>query len=422
MADWRVPGMAIAIVQGDDVIYKKAFGVKEIGKPDPVTTDTVFQIGSASKAFTAALIAYMVDEGKARWNDRVVSHIKDFRLYDEWVTGQFTVTDLMAQRSGMVEHALDSLIMLGYDPGRVVSSLRYVKPATSFRSSYAYQNNLWLVAARIVEKLTGKGWAENVRDLIFRRLGMSSSSCDKRSFVTAADAATLHHIVDGKIIVLPMGWKYMDWVYDYGPAGGINSNLDDMAKWVRMHLSDGLFDGRRIINEESVRYMRYPQTVISGSSDPAQYYCQGWVHREADPYPVIWHNGGTSGSKTIVAFVPQAKVGIVVLSNLNETKLPESLAFRFFDMYFGNPERDWSKEAFDKDAKAAEKAASEEPVRPKLPLHARPLYKYCGEYANDIFGKVRVSKKGEEIALVIGPKDTAIGLSQIGRASCRERV
>jgi rhodanese-related sulfurtransferase len=116
-----------------------------------------------------------------------------------------------------------------------------------------------------------------------------------------------------------------------------------------------------------------------------------------------------------VAFVPQAKVGIVVLSNLNETKLPESLAFRFFDMYFGNPERDWSKEAFDKDAKAAEKAASEEPVRPKLPLHARPLYKYCGEYANDIFGKVRVSKKGEEIALVIGPKDTAIGLSHWDR-------
>jgi len=404
MADWKVPGMAIAIVRVDNVIYQKAFGVKELGKDAPVTTDTVFQIGSTSKAFTAALIATLVDEGKLKWDDKVTAYLDDFKMYDPWVTGEFMVTDLMAQRSGMAPHAIDSLVMMGFGRDRVIDSLRYVKPATSFRSAYAYQNNLWLVAAKIAEKITGKTWEENIKERIFRPLGMNASSSDLKSFTRGEDVASLHHDVDGKIVVLPMDWPYIDWTYTYGPAGGINANVKDVSKWLRMQAQSGLFKTERIIKDQSVKFMHLPKTVIAGSTDPIQYYCLGWVHREADPYPITWHNGGTSGSKTMIAFVPQAKLGIVVLSNLIESELPESLAWRFFDIYFGNPKRDWSATALDKAKKAVEKAKLEEPKEPAAPKPAMALDRYTGDYSNDIYGSAVVTKKDDFLILTVGPK------------------
>ena len=414
MADWRVPGMAIAIVRGDEVIYEKAFGVKELGKDDPVTTDTIFQIGSASKAFTAALVATLVDENRLDWNDKVTAYLSGFEMYDPWVTREFTIVDLMAQRSGMPPHAADGLIMTGSDRKRVINAIRYVKPATSFRSAYAYQNNLWLVAAAIVENLTGKSWEENIRERIFRPLGMYASSCDKESFVRAYNVSALHHDVNGTIVVLPMDWQNIDWVYTYGPAGGINSNVKDIAKWLRMQGADGTFNGRQVILPSSAKFMRAPETPIASDKGPAQYYCLGWVHREANPRPITWHNGGTSGSKTMIAFVPQTgttpSLGIVVLSNLVETKLPEALAFRFFDIYYGNPARDWSKEALAAAKKDAEKAAAGQPKEPPEPAPAMPLERYAGNYTNEIYGTVAVAKAGSGLALTIGPKKLRLDL------------
>lgn len=412
MSDWRVPGMAIAVTRGDDVIYEKAFGVKELGKEDAVTTDTLFQIGSASKAFTSALVATLVDEGKLKWGDKVTKQFPDFMMYDPEVTREFTVTDLMAQRSGMPEHAIDSLIMIGFGRDRVIDSLRYVKPVTGFRSAYAYQNNLWLVAAKIVEKLTGDSWEANIKSRIFRPLGMSESSADMRSFTTAEDVAGLHREIDGTIVPLPMDWPYIDWTYVYGPAGGINSNIKDMSKWLRMQAQNGVLKGTNVIKEESVKFMREPKTPIQGSSDPHQYYCLGWVHREASPYPITWHNGGTSGSKTMVAFVPASRsrpaVGIVILSNLIESQLPEALAWRFFDMYYGNPKRDWSAEALAAAKKAREKSEAEEPKAPAEPEPALALDRYAGSYKSDIYGSVTVEKRPEGLSMVLGPKSARV--------------
>ncbi|MBU1037966.1 MAG: beta-lactamase family protein, partial [Candidatus Omnitrophica bacterium] len=224
MADWKVPGLVLAIVHGDDVIYEKAFGVKTLGAGDPVSVDTVFQIGSTSKAFTAALVAMLADERKVRWDDPVVNHLSSFMMNDPWVTRQFTVTDLMAQRSGMPAHAGDSAAILGFDRAHITGAIRFVKPVTSFRSAYAYQNNLFLAAAELIKKKTDLKWEENIRERIFKPLGMTSSSTDLTSFRNGKDVASLHHMIDDKVIVLPMNWKYIDWVYTYAPAGGINSN------------------------------------------------------------------------------------------------------------------------------------------------------------------------------------------------------
>lgn len=410
MKDWAVPGMAIVIVRGGEIIYEKAFGVKELGKEDPVTTNTVFQIGSASKAFTSALAAMLVDDGLLAWDDKVINRLNDFRMYDPWVTTQFMVTDLMAQRSGLAAHAIDSLVMVGFDRQRVLDCLRYVRPVTSFRSSYAYQNNLWLAAAKVIEKISGRSWEENIKKRIFEPLDMRSSSCDMESFVHGRDVASLHHDVGGKIVVLPMDWPYMDWVYTYGPAGGINANIKDVSKWLRMQTSGGVYGSMRLIKEESVRFMRAPQTPIPRKTGPNQYYCLGWVHREANPYPITWHNGGTSGSKTMIAFMPEAKLGIAVLSNLVETELPETLAWRFFDSYFGLPWRDWSKEALERNRLEAEKEKAMEPKAPLEPKPAMEFDRYTGVYSNDLYGPAIVEKADMDLILTVGPKKVKIAL------------
>jgi CubicO group peptidase (beta-lactamase class C family) len=416
MAEWKVPGMAIAIVRGEDVIYEKSFGVKTLGSKDPVTTGTVFQIGSTSKAFTASLVGMLVDEGKAGWDDPVTDHLGDFAMYDPWVTRQFTVTDLMAQRSGMPEHAGDTAATLGFDRAHIINAIRFVKPVTSFRSAYAYQNNLFLAAAELIRKETGKRWEDNIRERIFEPLGMRSSSADMASFKNGKDTASLHHLVGDKIVALPMDWKYMDWVYTYAPAGGINSNVKDVAKWICLQMNGGSFGTKRLIKADSVRYIQTPKTIIpSEPGAPRQYYCQGWVYREYSPYPIIWHNGGTSGAKTMIAFVPKAKIGIVVLSNLDETSLPESLAWRFFDMYFGRAGGDWSYEALKKFSKAREAEKAELPKPPAKISPALPAERYTGSYSNDVYGTITVSQEAGALAVTVGPKKTRVALAHFDR-------
>ncbi len=368
MRDWETPGMAVTIVQGDDIVYTKAFGVKTHEGDDPVTTDTIFQIGSTSKAFTAALIAMLVDEGKVGWKDPVIEHLPDFEMYDPWVTREFMVEDLMAQRSGMPSHAIDGLVLFGFDRDHVRHALRYVKPISSFRSEFAYQNNLFLAASELIEKHTGKNWEENIKERIFEPLGMSDSSMDMKSFQEGKDTTSLHHRLGDKIITLPENWPYLSWTYVYAPAGGINSNIIDMAKWLKFQVNSGVFDGRRLLSQENMDFMHTPKTIAALSLGRKEYYCEAWVYRENVPYPIVWHNGGTTGCKTMVAIVPEAKVGVVVLSNLIDSMLPEALAFRFFDRYLEGPDVDWSTQMLATMKEGMKRAEAALPVPPDDPL------------------------------------------------------
>ncbi len=415
MRDWETPGMAVTIVRGDDVIYTKAFGVKTQGGDDPVTTDTIFQIGSSSKAFTAALVAMLVDEGRVGWKDPVIEHVPDFEMYDPWVTREFMVEDLMAQRSGMPPHALDLLVVLGFDRDYIKHALRYVKPASSFRSEFAYQNNLFLVAAELVEKHTGKSWEDNVKDGIFESLSMSSSTTDMKSFQEAKDVTSLHHRLGEKIVTLPKDWPYLSWNYVFGPAGGINSNIIDMAKWLKFQVNNGVFEGNRLLSEENMNFMHTPKTVAGLFSGREQYYAEAWVYRENAPYPIVWHNGGTTGCKTMVAMVPEAKVGVVVLSNLIDSMLPEALAFRFFDMYLGSPEVDWSTQMLAQMKERMKKAEAALPSPPDDPFPSMPLARYVGDYRNDVYGGISIAEKSGGLVLTIGPKRVEMYLTHWNR-------
>ena len=419
MKDWQVPGMAIAIVRDNETIYQKTFGVRKVNGTDKVTNNTIFQIGSTSKAFTAALVGMLVDEGKVKWNDKVIDHLPDFRMYDPWVTREFTVTDLMAQRSGLPGYSGADLDTLGFGRDYLMRSLRYTEPVTSFRSTYAYQNTLFLVAAALVENETGKSWEDNIQERIFQPLEMSNSSVDMKSFQQAKDVAYLHQMRNGTVTALPMNWKYMDWPYVYGPAGGINSNIIDMTKWLQLQMNNGSFDGKQIISKNSTIYMHTPQTVIGAMpSGNFAFYCQGWLYQESRPYNIIWHNGGTLSHKTMVAFVPQAKIGIVVLSNVI-SELPDMLAFRFFDMYFGNPERDYSAMALNQTRMAEVQLNLSMPKQPEKPTPSLPLEKYVGNYSNLTYGSINITQENGSLVVFAGPRNVKLTLTPWDRDTFR---
>ena len=415
MPDWETPGMAVTIVQGDDIVYSKAFGVKTYKGNDPVTTDTIFQIGSTSKAFTAALVAMLADEGKIRWKDPVIEHLPDFEMYDPWVSREFMIEDLMAQRSGMPPHAIDALVLFGFDRDYIRHAIRYAKPSSSFRSEFAYQNNLFLVAAELIEKHTGKSWEENIKERIFEPLSMPASTMDMKLFQEAEDVTSLHHRLGDKIITLSKDWPYLHWTYVYGPAGGINSNITDMGKWLKFQVNSGVFEGKSLITEENMNFIHTPKTIAMLFAGRKEYYCQAWVYREDAPYPIVWHNGGTTGCKTMVAIVPEAKVGIVVLSNLINSSLPEALAFRFFDMYLGNPDVDWSTEMLATMEEGMKKAEAGLPVPPEDALSAMPLEKYVGDYRNTVYGQINISEKKGGLVLTIGPNKVEMYLTPWNR-------
>lgn len=413
MKERGIPGMAIAIVRGDEIIYKKGFGVRRLGGNDPVNEETLFQVGSTSKAFTTALVAMMVDEGKVDWNDHVVDHLPDFMMFDPWVTREFMVWDLMAQHSGLAPYSGDFQSFLGFDRNHIIHSIRYIQPVSSFRSEFAYQNNLFLVAAQLVEKCSGKTWEENLQEKIFTPLGMTSTTTDLNKFLNSPNMASLHNRFNGKIAPFPKDWPFLTWTDVYGPAGGIHSNIIDMSKWVRMQMHEGKFGDKQIISSKSIDFLHAPKTPARVSkNDPQQYYCQGWIYREFDPYPIIWHNGGTTGHNTMVAFVPGADIGFVAIANMSDkSALPDQLAFKFFDMYFDKPERDWNAEAM-REIRENQKKAKENAIkRPSPVIPPMPYSAYTGNYENRMFGKAVISVKDKGLVIALGPKKARVELS-----------
>lgn len=401
MKQWEVPGMAISIVEEGKIIYKKGFGVKTAGGSEPVTENTVFQIGSTSKAFTGALMAILVDDKKAGWNDRVIDHLPWFRLYDPWVTREFTVADLLAHRSGLPGYAGDAQAALGFTRSQIEKSVQFIKPVSSFRSEYAYQNSLYLIAAEIPGKDWGMSFEEAVQQKIFKPLAMTSSSATAKDFSEAADVTSLHNRVKDKITPCAID-KIAFNCYTLGPAGGINSNVIDMSKWLMLHLNEGTYAGKQVISKQSMAHLLTPKTFMGGGPESDfLFYCQGWIFKNSSPYPLYWHNGDTTYCHSMVAFVPKARLGIVVLTNLGGmNQLPEILAETFYEMYFGKPFRDLSTQA----REACDKARPQPPKAPENPGSPLDLISYAGKYRNDIYGVLSIEEKDGQLSSFLAQK------------------
>jgi len=408
---WKVPGMAVAVVKDGNVIFARGYGVKAAGGSDPVTMDTVFQIGSTSKAFTAALAAMEVDRGRMDWTDPVVRYVPDFRMKDPWVTKEFTITDSLSQRSGLDEKWGTDLATLGYSRSEMIHALRYAEPITSFRSEYKYQNIPFIVAAAAVENTSGMSWEENLQTRIFTPLHMAGASSSYKALLSAPDHATLHMLglmPDGTLGPIPFDpdWEFNNTTYLLGPAGGINANVKDMAAWAIFQLGDGTAGGTKLISPENLAYMHTPRTPEADvMTDSKSYYCLGWNYREIYGTPAVVHHTGESlGHHSVVYLVPDENLGIVVLANEAGPSLPEDVAERFYQLYFGTVPADAGAGGDDPLLPIKALLFPEKPPRPENPAVPLPLSAYTGSYTDNAYGLATVAEADGNLTLTFGKK------------------
>ena len=411
MHDGGVPGLAIAIVKNDSVVFAKGYGLREMGKPDRVDPHTLFAIGSNTKAFTAAVVGTLVDEGKMRWDAPATTYLPGFQLYDPWVTREITIRDLLSHRSGLGRRG--DLLWYGsaYSRDEILRRIRYLTPNTSFRSQFGYQNIMFLAAGQAAAAAAGTSWDDLIADRIFRPLHMTESNTSVSALAGRTDVATPHFIINGQ--PTPIAWRNID---NIGPAGAINSTVLDMARWVRMQLAGGTLDGTTILKPATLAEMRTPQTIIASPPDslfPSMHFSAygfGWVLQDYLGRKLVWHNGGIDGMLSEVRLIPEEHLGIIILSNAEAHELNPALAFRIMDAYLGAPPRDWSAlylARFKKNLaaqQAAEKAVDAARVpdtKPSLPLDA-----YAGTYADTMYGAARVTLEQGKLVLRYGPSFT----------------
>jgi CubicO group peptidase (beta-lactamase class C family) len=405
--DWRVPGFAVAIVKDDRVVFAKGYGVRESGRAEPVDADTLFAIASNTKAFTAAALALLVDEGKLNWDDPVTKHLPGFQLSDPFVTRELTVRDLLSHRSGLATFGGDLLwYESAHSRAEILRRVRHLRPASSFRSRFGYQNILFLAAGEIIPAVTGKSWDEFVRERFFAPLRMARSNTSVKSFRPGDNVATPHNEFEGRVRVI----RYGD-VDGIGGAGAINSSAAEMAQWVRLQLGRGTYEGRKIFSPAASREMWTPQTIAGGISEslekfnPTQHfslYGLGWQLSDYQGRKVVAHGGGLDGMTSRVALLPEENLGVVVLTN-SETALSPALSYRIFDAFLGVPARDWSADYMARfKAGRAEAAAAARKLEDARVRDTRPslrLGAYAGTYTGAMYGDARVTEEGGRLVL-----------------------
>jgi CubicO group peptidase (beta-lactamase class C family) len=415
----RVPGLAVAVVYDDELIFAQGFGLREIGPPDTVNADTVFQIASLSKPISSTVVAALVSKGPVTWDSKISDLDPSFRLHDPYPTAELTIRDLLAHRSGLPGTAGDDIEAIGYNREDVLRRLRFVLPSSSFRAGYSYSNAGFTEGAVAAAKPSGESWDAVAEEKLFRPLGMASTSSRYSDFLTRTNRAALHVKANGT-------WsaKIKRDPDTQAPAGGVSSNVRDLAQWMRLQLGNGVFDGKRLISTEALDQAHTP--VMARGHNPvtgsASFYALGW-NIEFGRHGLVWgHSGAFSvGAQTAVGLYPDAKLGIVVLTNAFPSGVPEGLVDTFADLAFdGKIQKDWFKdwsgvfEGMFEPTVAAAKAEYAAPPAPPTP--ARPSSAYEGRYANDYAGEAVVTEEAGNLVVKLGPEGkTAYHLKHFDR-------
>ena len=411
-------GFAAVIVEDGKVTLSNGYGRKHMQRPDPVDADTLFQIGSVTKHFTAAALATLVDEGKLKWEDPVIDHLPDFRMYDPWVTREMTVRDLLTHRSGLGLGQGDLMFVPASTISRaeVVRRIRHLKPATSFRSAYAYDNILYAVAGQLVEAKTGRTWEAYVRDRLLKPAGMADSVTNDPDRWTVANRALPHGRL-GEIRGLgpqePLDEKGVALGQNVGPAGAVSSSANDMGRWLQVQLGEGkAASGAQVFSAAAAREMWKPVVLINAPPFPGALaeaspqfstYALGWNVKDYRGHKVISHGGGTLGFRAVAVLIPEKNVGFAMMVNSEENAMIPALTNELLDHYLGLPRRDWVAaytEFLDRRMAEGLKAArAARQARPAASKPSLPAEGYAGTYADPWYGPIAV--KAQDGALSI---------------------
>ena len=418
MQDNVVPGLAIAVVFQDTVAYAQGFGVRELGKNEPVNADTVFQLASLSKPIGATVVAALVAEEKISWDSKIRDLDPTFEMYDPWVTREITIRDMYAHRSGLPKHAGDSLEDLGYGRAQVLYRLRFQKPKWSFRSHYAYTNFGMTQAAIAAAQAYGLEWEDASEQKLYKPLGMNATSSRFRDFWARTNKALGHVLVEGK------------WVHKsqrqpdaQSPAGGVSSSVNDLAKWIRLKLANGKFEGKPIITEKALVETDHPHilTEFSTLTRLPGFYGLGMnVSYDQEGRLRLNHSGAFAlGAATYMNMVPSEQLGIVALTNAYPVGLAEGLASTFMDLaLYGRVTHDWLalfKEGVANSAAVGIGVGTNYSKPPESPSAALKNDAYVGAYENDFFGDIEIIDRDGGLAIVAGPNKMTFALQHYDR-------
>lgn len=407
--DWETPGLALAVVRDGKVLLEHGYGLRRLGG-EAVDEHTLFAIGSTTKAMTAALIGMLVDEGKLDWDDPVTRHLPSFAVDDAYLTHEITVRDLLTHRAG-----LGNTDYLWYEQpttaAAVVSSLRFARPAYSLRSRFLYQNCMYAAAGEVIAAVSGRSWADTLRERLFKPLGMTETVALLADAAGRPNVARPHFRVEGRVEEIENAS-----VDGAAPAGSVWSSAHDMARWLRFLLAGGVTeDGRRLLSETTMRELFTPQAIVGPDSfyPTARLtrphwttYGLGWFQADYRGHATNFHTGSIDGMVAIVGLLRDQGAGLVVLGNLDHAELRHALMYRFFDSVIGGQPRDWSRELkalyaeLNAAGEKAEAAAIERRVQGTSP--SLPLERYAGSYSDPLHGKLLVEHREGALGLHYG--------------------
>jgi CubicO group peptidase (beta-lactamase class C family) len=421
MKTFDVPGIGLGIVKDGTVVLAKGYGVRKLGSPEPVDGETLFGIASNTKVFTAVALGLLVEAGKVEWDAPVVRYLPAFQLWDPYVTRELSVRDLLVHRSGLGLGAGDLLWWppSTYNRAEIAHRLRFIKPATSFRSAYAYDNVLYLVAGQLIEAVSGQSWEDFVTARILKKAGMTGSNVLHSAAAAGGNVAAPHARVDGT--VRPIAPFVSD---NTNPAGGINSSAEDMARWMHVLLAGGVLpDGSRLFSERTLRQVTSIVTPLSPTTNPPPElaplrnnfagYALGLNVRDYRGMKMWTHTGGLPGYVSRVMMLPDAKLGVAVLTNQESGEAFDSIAYHVVDHYLGAPATDWiegfraaSARGEAQMAEAEKKAASARDAASKPSL---PLERYAAAYEDAWYGDIAITLEQGRLVMRFSRTPSLVG-------------
>lgn len=405
--EWQIPGLAIAVVQDGKTILLKGYGQQSRTSSEPVTTETLFAAASTTKAMTAAAMGMLVDEGKVKWDDKVIDHMPDFQLADPYVTRELRVRDLFTHNAG-IGNADFLWFNNDLSSKEILARMRYAEPAYPFRGGYTYQNIMYLAAGELIARLSGMPWSLFVQERLFDPIGMDQTFPDRRSAQSEPDLSVAHYEIEGEIV--PIEDSNADAI---APAGAVWSNITDMSRWLTFVLDSARVAGRALLQPATYSEWLRPQVVIP----PRQFYptiqltqphwttyALGWFQHDYRGKFVSFHTGSLPGTTAIIGIMPEAKLGVYVFGNLDHAELRHALMYRVFDLFaFDDDQRDWSKEVkalydkLDQEADTRREKTLAKRVSDTQP--SKPLAAYAGDYTDPFYGKVTIVLRDDSLYL-----------------------
>lgn len=427
MRQFQIPGMAIGIVRGNKTVFARGFGIREVGLPGQVNTDTMFKIASNSKAFTTAALAILVDEGKITWEGKVESYIPEFKMYDPWVSAQFTVTDLLTHRSGLTKGAGD--LMLWPEPNDfshadIIHALRYFEPSSNFRTEYAYDNSLYIVAGEIIPRVTGQSWGEFVQSRIMRPLGLERCFAAEIPAMEMHNLAVPHAVVDGEMKVIERG-RIPSKPPVSAAAGGIICSLNGMLPWVKTQLNRGTSpDGVKLFSLLQSKAMWQPQTIRSVSERDYKLnrthfkaYALGWRIADVHGFNEVSHTGSLAGMRSYVVLIPELELGVVVLMHGSSSAARVAVMSTIVRSFMPVEQIDWVQmkadeiETWKQEQKLAN-VSSEDSDSESVAFKSANLSDYAGRYRDPWFGDVTLKVEQGKLVFVAAKSPKLTGPMQ----------